>query len=94
MSHKDTVVMILAWSQVEELHSFPSSFKFPWVGSLWYGRGHPYSHLRLVVVDSTLDASHLDTNASQILKTINIIAAYKIDRPMVDMVFCVVYVSE
>lgn len=30
--------------------------------------GYPCSHLRLVVVNSTIDTSHFDANASQIIK--------------------------
>ena len=44
-------------------------------------------------VGSTVSTSHLNTNASQIMKTINI-AGNKMNKPVVDTVFHVVCVSE
>ena len=39
-----------------------------------YGGGHPFDHSRFVVVRSTVRTSHLDANASQIIKIISMSA--------------------
>ena len=60
---------------------------------MWYGGGHPFDHSRFVVVRSTVRTSHLDANASQIIKIINITAVREMNEPMDEMVFHVVYAS-
>lgn len=61
--------------------------------NVWYGGGHPCSHSRLVEVNSTVDTSRLDANASQIMKIISITAVSEIKDPMDEMVFHIVYAS-
>lgn len=58
-----------------------------------YGGGHPCNHSRLVVVNSTVDTSCLDANASQIMKSVSIAAVGEMKDPVDEIVFPVVYAS-
>ena len=61
--------------------------------NVWYGGGHPFSHSRFVVVRSTVKTSHLDANASQIIKIISITTVSDMNEPMDEIVFHLVYMS-
>ena len=61
--------------------------------NVWYGGGHPFSHSRFVVVRSTVKTSHLDANASQIIKNISIAAVSEMNEPIDEIVFHIVYAS-
>jgi hypothetical protein len=42
--------------------------------NVWYSGGHLWSPSRFIVVSSTIPTSHFETNASQIMNTIIIMA--------------------
>lgn len=72
--------------------SFLDHFGLTYAGSsnVWYGGGHPFSHSRFVEVRSTVSASRLDVNASQMMKIISITAVSEMKEPIDEIVFHVV----
>lgn len=54
---------------------------------MWNGGGHPYSHSILVVVNSTVETSRFEANASQTINTIRITAVNEMNDPIDDTVF-------
>lgn len=71
---KENAKFLTCWVTEELL--FPSDFKCTQVDSsnVGYGGGHSCNHSGLVVATSTDESSHLDANASHIMKITSISA--------------------